>query len=110
MRRKKVAPKFLKENLPQGEHTRVFHAEFGCSGDSLQNAIRLPMLLGQIFCMIPFNEQFTWYSWKMYVAFAVIWCQIIMAVLSFIWLNEGGISIFKSGKLRFCELTFFCRV
>ncbi len=91
--RVKIAPKFSNATPTRGnfllnENTGSFH-----------EAIKFPILLGQILCLIPISEnEFTWFSFPILISALMICCQIVMAVLSLFWLNRSGVSIFKSGK------------
>lgn len=68
------------------------------SHDTFFEATKFPIVLGQYLCLIPLSQKKPqWFSFQILISLAMICCQTLMAILSLLWLNRSGISIFKSG-------------
>lgn len=97
VKRNKVSPKFLQVKSTNILSIKESREEYRNKKDSFRNATKLTMTLGQIICLIPFMKNFKWQSYKIYAAVVVIVCQIIIALLSVLWIYREGISVFRTG-------------
>lgn len=67
--------------------------------DSFRSATHFPAILGQYLCLIPISQdQFSRYSVRTILSVIALICQIIMTLLSFLWLKKSGANIFKGGR------------
>ncbi|XKL60006.1 hypothetical protein PGB90_001022 [Kerria lacca] len=106
--RTKVVPKFLNKNADIFFNNGTFLENnfvtniVKSSHDTFFEATKFPIVLGQYLCLIPLSQKKPqWFSFQILISLAMICCQTLMAILSLLWLNRSGISIFKSGGVLF---------
>ncbi|XP_075229570.1 gustatory receptor for sugar taste 64f-like [Lycorma delicatula] len=69
--------------------------------ERFSDAMRTSLILGQITCLAPICNKFSWFSIRVIVAIIALAGEIFMTVISMMWIYSNGISISKGGVVFF---------